>query len=453
MIQIHQRPEIQEINRLPMRSPLIPFPSEKAAVEECAAGPENIAWTKSPFAKSLDGNWRFLLQESADADENSAWRDWTKKTFDDKNWREIKVPGTWTLQDTGDIPHYTNVQMPWTTMPPFVPKKNPTGLYRTIADIPAEWQKRRVVLHIGSAESVAEIFVNGKFCGASKDTRLPCEFDISDFLEWNQGASKAAICVKVIRYSDASFVEDQDQWWFGGIHRSVYLYSTENIYIKDVKTLTSVKEEKAGGAKKASAKTGIIPLRVEVALSQPKNFDKEVLDLSELSQIKIGAAYSVYELLGSPSKGSVGKKVAQGFALSSFDYRETMNEIRADIKIKNRKPHLPYILTGFSHSGEEIFLHKVGIIQLKYIIDPDSSFCGEEKMILSCLDIINNLLEVGEIMKSFGSKINNNLDSFKFYGGKEILEKLMNNKNKNIYEKAFAIYNKYLSKNEINLDE
>ena len=91
--------------------------------------------------------------------------------------------------------------------------------------------------------------------------------------------------------------------------------------------------------------------------------------------------------------------------------------------------------------------------QLKYIIDPDSSFCGEEKMIISCLDIINNLLEVGEIMKSFGSKINNNLDSFKFYGGKEILEKLMNNKNKNIYEKALAIYNKYLSKNEINLDE
>ena len=91
--------------------------------------------------------------------------------------------------------------------------------------------------------------------------------------------------------------------------------------------------------------------------------------------------------------------------------------------------------------------------QLKYIIDPDSSFCGEETMIISCLDIINNLLEVGEIMKSFGSKINNNLDSFKFYSGKEILEKLMNNKNKNIYEKALAIYNKYLNKNEINLDE
>ena len=91
--------------------------------------------------------------------------------------------------------------------------------------------------------------------------------------------------------------------------------------------------------------------------------------------------------------------------------------------------------------------------QLKYIIDPDSSFCGEENIIISCLNIINNLLEVGEIMKSLGSKINNNLDSFEFYGGKEILEKLMNNKNKNIYEKALTIYNKYLNKNEINLDE
>ncbi|MBP5576680.1 MAG: glycoside hydrolase family 2, partial [Treponema sp.] len=122
MLKIHQRPEIQQINRLPMRSPLIPYPTQKEAEVECAQGPENIAFTKSQFAKSLDGKWKFFLQDSADADENSNYSNWTQMNFNDKNWRQINVPGTWTLQESGDIPHYTNVQMPWTTLPPFVPK-------------------------------------------------------------------------------------------------------------------------------------------------------------------------------------------------------------------------------------------------------------------------------------------------------------------------------------------
>ena len=90
--------------------------------------------------------------------------------------------------------------------------------------------------------------------------------------------------------------------------------------------------------------------------------------------------------------------------------------------------------------------------KLKYIIDPDCSFCGDESMIISSLNIIYNLLVVGDIIKSLGTKINNNLDSFEFYGGREMIEKLMNNKNKNIYDKALYIYNEYLNKNEINIE-
>ena len=89
--------------------------------------------------------------------------------------------------------------------------------------------------------------------------------------------------------------------------------------------------------------------------------------------------------------------------------------------------------------------------KLKYIADPDCSFCGEENMILSSLNIIYNLLVVGDIIKSFGSKINNNLNSFECYGGREMIEKLMNNKSKKIYEKALVIFNEYFNKNEINL--
>ena len=82
--------------------------------------------------------------------------------------------------------------------------------------------------------------------------------------------------------------------------------------------------------------------------------------------------------------------------------------------------------------------------KIKYIVDPDYSFCGEENMILSCLNIIYNLLVVGDIIKSFGGKMNNNLNSFEYYGGREMIEKLMNSKSKNIYEKALILVFLYL---------
>ena len=87
--------------------------------------------------------------------------------------------------------------------------------------------------------------------------------------------------------------------------------------------------------------------------------------------------------------------------------------------------------------------------KIKFIVDPDYSYCGEENMILSCLNIIYNLLTVGDIIKSLGGKTNNNLSSFEYYGGREMIEKLMNSKSKNIYEKALIIYNEYLNRNEI----
>lgn len=333
MEKIWTMPEIQQMNRLPMRSPLIPYSNEKAALAEAAAGPENIDFTKSEFTKCLDGKWKFFLQQTADAEVDSSYKDWTESSFNDRDWREINVPGTWTLQNTGDFPHYTNVQMPWTILPPNVPQKNPTGLYRLQCEIPAAWKNRRVVIHIGSAESCLLLYVNGKFAGASKDTRLPCEFDITDFLQWKGEKCTALVAIKVVRYSDASFVEDQDQWWFGGIHRSVYLYSTENIFIKDIKALTTA--------------DGKIPLRVEVGISRvekefsfnEKGFEAAgVGDAAKLIQKNVAAKYSIYELDGLPSKGIPGKLLAQGSVIMPLDYRENLFEIRKDIQIK--KPRL-----------------------------------------------------------------------------------------------------------------
>jgi beta-galactosidase len=238
---IWEDPAVQEINRLPMRSPLLPFPSVEEALQDVIAGPEYREPGKNPWYLNLDGQWRFRLLSNPleDTGHPFAAPPWAGPGADTASWAAIQVPGAWSRQGGPryegcfDRPHYTNVQMPFQAVPPRAPADNPTGLYRRTFDLPAGWKGRRVVLHIGSAESVCLAWVNGTFAGAGKDTRLPQEYDVSSLVREGENV----IALKVVRYSDASYVEDQDQWWFGGIHRSVFLYSTAECFIQDVKVL------------------------------------------------------------------------------------------------------------------------------------------------------------------------------------------------------------------------
>jgi beta-galactosidase len=240
ILPLWENPEIQGLNRLPIRSPLLPFDSETAALAYAVAGPEFQNPADNPFYFGLDGEWSFKLLNSP-LDEPGPERptEWVKPEYITEGWDTIRVPGTWSLQGY-DKPHYTNVQMPFDLIPPCAPEYNPTGLYRRDFTLPSSWQGRRVVLHVGSAESCCLVYVNGVFAGAGKDTRLPQEYDITSFLAEDRldgTPNLNIICLKVVRYSDASYIEDQDQWWYGGIHRSVFLYSTEDCYIRDIKAL------------------------------------------------------------------------------------------------------------------------------------------------------------------------------------------------------------------------
>ncbi|RYX80801.1 DUF4981 domain-containing protein [bacterium] len=210
-------PEITQINRLSMRATLAPYPDSASALKN----------EPSPWVKSLNGQWDFHLADSPDAVPES----FVSPGFEvGEGWAKIPVPSNWTLQGY-DRPHYTNVQMPFPQEPPFVPDENPTGCYRTTFEIPAEWNGRRTVLHFGGAESVLAVWVNGVAVGLAKDTRLPSEFDISPFVREGETNTLACVCIK---WSDSSFVEDQDQWWLGGIYRDVSLISTESAFIQDV---------------------------------------------------------------------------------------------------------------------------------------------------------------------------------------------------------------------------
>ena len=113
---------------------------------------------------------------------------------------------------------------------PRSPEENPTGVYERSFEVPAGWAGKRVVLHVGAAESVLLVEVNGQDVGISKDSHLAAEFEVTDLLRPGENELR----LTVVKWSDASFVEDQDQWWHGGITRPVFLYATGSTYLADL---------------------------------------------------------------------------------------------------------------------------------------------------------------------------------------------------------------------------
>jgi len=211
------RPELTEINRLPARSSYETFHSVDAAL----SGRDN------PWRLSLDGDWTFVLVDRPE----DAPDGWAEPGGEMQGCAQVRVPGCWTRQGVGDLPHYTNIVMPWAELdPPATPERNPTGLYRTTFSVPEGWAGRNVILHLGGAESVAVVWCNGRFVGMGKDSRLPSEFDLTPMLVTGPNT----LAVMVIRWSDATWIEDQDQWWHAGLHRSVHLESRADVSLADV---------------------------------------------------------------------------------------------------------------------------------------------------------------------------------------------------------------------------
>jgi beta-galactosidase len=231
-------PECVSINRVPMRSTAYPFPTEESALQRDR--------DVSPWFRSLNGQWHFKM---ADRPENLSSADVAIET-DRTGFDKVEVPGNWTLQGYGH-PHYTNVQMPFSDEPPFVPEENPTGVYSREFVVPQDWSGRRVVIHFGGAESVLYVYVNGCAVGLGKDSRLPSEFDISSFVKFGEPNLIVAI---VVKWSDATFIEDQDQWWMGGLHREVYLYSTAPVYIVDLFAVGDLENDYTNGRLKITTK-------------------------------------------------------------------------------------------------------------------------------------------------------------------------------------------------------
>ena len=152
--------------------------------------------------------------------------------FDDSSWATIRVPGNWEMQGFG-IPIYSNIDYPFAYDPeaPRVPRDdNPVGSYRTMFELPGDWNGRRVLLHFAGVDSAFYVFVNGQRAGYSEDSRTPAEFDVTALLK----PGRNELAVEVYRWSDGSYLEDQDMFRMSGIFRDVYLWSRPPVYIRDV---------------------------------------------------------------------------------------------------------------------------------------------------------------------------------------------------------------------------
>jgi beta-galactosidase len=234
-------PGVSSVGRLPMRAPLLAYPDDGSARAADPTAELTAEATGCDDLVSLDGDWEFRLYPRPEAVPPEAVTAGGKRPVGDgvTGWCSLAVPGNWPLQGTQqgrpwDVPIYTNIRMPFDEAPPLVPSDNPTGVYRRDVNVPGSWAGRRVVLSVGGAESVVFVYVNGSCVGMAKDSRLPSEFDLTAHVTPGR---RVTVALVVVKWSDASHIEDQDQWWMAGLHRSVHLRPVDHVHLADVHTM------------------------------------------------------------------------------------------------------------------------------------------------------------------------------------------------------------------------
>ncbi len=187
------------------------------------------------WQKSLSGKWDFVLLNNPDSTPSNFY----KKDFKGLVWDSITVPSNWQMQGFGQ-PIYTNIKHPFVPNPPHVPHEgNETGLYRRYFNIDKQWQAKQLILHFAGVQSACEVYLNGEYVGYSEGSMTPAEFDISSVAKEGENL----LAVKVIRWSDGSYLEDQDYWRLSGIYREVFVYALPKFSLWDVDTGISFEKD------------------------------------------------------------------------------------------------------------------------------------------------------------------------------------------------------------------
>jgi beta-galactosidase len=216
-------PLVNGINRLPARATSISYDKYEDAVR--------AQRQSSGRYKSLNGQWDFFFSPTA----HGAPADFHKPGFNTRGWNKLPVPANWEMHGFGTA-IYTNQIYPFVPVnPPYIPEDdNPTGCYRTTFTVPSRWNDMQITLEFGGVSSAYYVWINGDFVGYAEDSYLPSQFDITPFLKKGENL----LAVKVHKYSDGKYLEDQDHWRLGGIQRDVYITASPKVQLFDFQVRT-----------------------------------------------------------------------------------------------------------------------------------------------------------------------------------------------------------------------
>lgn len=215
-----ENPEIFKINKEDGHAIMMPFNSEKDA----------LSAKESNYKQSLNGKWKFYWQRGL----KNQPENFQLTSFDDSHWDEINVPSVWQTQGYS-VPYYYASTFPKAfsrskgKIPSIDHDMQEIGFYRKSFTLNENFNGREIFLHFGAAKSALEIYVNGEFVGYSQGSMTPHEFNVTKVLKPGENV----ITAKLYRYSDGSYLEDQDMWWLCGIYREVYLFAEPKLCLRD----------------------------------------------------------------------------------------------------------------------------------------------------------------------------------------------------------------------------
>lgn len=215
-----ENPEIFKINKEDGHAIMMPFDSEKDA----------LSAKESNYKQSLNGKWKFYWQRGL----KNQPENFQLTSFDDSHWDEINVPSVWQTQGYS-VPYYYASTFPKAfsrskgKIPSIDHDMQEIGFYRKSFTLNENFNGREIFLHFGAAKSALEVYVNGEFIGYSQGSMTPHEFNVTKVLKPGENV----ITAKLYRYSDGSYLEDQDMWWLCGIYREVYLFAEPKLCLRD----------------------------------------------------------------------------------------------------------------------------------------------------------------------------------------------------------------------------
>jgi len=248
---------VLQINREQPHATMMVFSDAQSAVKA------KTDRTQSPWFQSLNGEWKFNWVKKPE----DRPVDFYQPDFDVSDWGTIPVPANWEIQGHG-LPIYSNIPYPFKKDPPNAPTEwNPVGSYRRDFEVPKDWKNRETLITFDGVQSAFYLWINGRKVGYSQGSRTPAEFNITKYLK----PGKNILAVEVYRWSDGSYLEDQDFWRLSGIYRDVYLWSTAKSHVRDFSIVTELDAQYQDATLKVSAEILNPTGSIEVVLVDPQS--------------------------------------------------------------------------------------------------------------------------------------------------------------------------------------